>query len=485
MSSISRQLSSIRVSVNKPSSSSAEVRLVLLGKTGSGKSSTANSILGSKVFDSKVSSSSVTQQCHRVSGEFRGRNLTLLDTPGLLDTRQTPQEVQKELRKSVSLLYPGPHTFLIVIQIGRYTQEEKDTVWQIEQAMGAFAFGLSVVVFTHGDLLEEGTSVKQCMIDGCKDVAELVARCGGRYCIFNNQSFKNKEQVSEMLALVDSMMQENGGICYSSTMLQKLEMVQQKSKMEMEELKKRQQFEKKDEEKLSRDHDEAFRRVMEEYVKREKETKPQEMVRLMEKPGGQNEKSNGEEYPKGKRGKLKEREREGISANTEEQASRQREEMRRDTFQKELDKLTMSLKEQSKKEEDTKRQMESLIRRERKESQRERDIQMENMRAEKRRTLALQQELKIIRMKGEKQKETEENLKRQLEENLQMEREKCIKEMSALKKQYDKKPCTETMKKRSAEKHSTLTTVTGYAQEMGLLRLNAALETVGAPCCIQ
>ncbi|KAL3067029.1 hypothetical protein OYC64_016891 [Pagothenia borchgrevinki] len=110
---------------------------------------------------------------------------------------------------------------------------------------------------------------------------------------------------------------------------------------------------------------------------------------------------------------------------------------------------------------------------------------MENMRAEKRRTLALQQELKIIRMKGEPQKETEENLKRQLEENLQMEREKCIIEMSALKKQYDKKPCTETMKKRSAEKHSTLTTVTGYAQEMGLLGLNAALETVGAPCCIQ
>lgn len=54
---------------------------------------------------------------------------------------------------------------------------------------------------------------------------------------------------------------------------------------------------------------------------------------------------------------------------------------------------------------------------------------MENMRAEKRRTLALQQELKIIRMKGEQQKETEENLKGQLEENLQMRKgasKKCL-----------------------------------------------------------
>ncbi|KAJ4945016.1 hypothetical protein JOQ06_013555 [Pogonophryne albipinna] len=164
-------------------------------------------------------------------------------------------------------------------------------------------------------------------------------------------------------------------------------MVQQKSKMEMEELKKRQQFEKKEEEKLRRPSEERWR--------------------------------------------------------SKYRRSRQRQEMRRDTFQKELDKLTMSLKEQSKKEEDTIRQ----IRRERKESQRERDIQMENMRAEKRRTLALQQELKIIRMKGEQQKETEENLKGQLEENLQMRK--------------------------------------GNAQEMGLLGLNAALETVGAPCCIQ
>ncbi|KAK5866091.1 hypothetical protein PBY51_020307 [Eleginops maclovinus] len=550
MSSISGQLSSIRFSGKKQSSSSAEVRLVLLGKTGSGKSSTANSILGSNVFDSKVSSSSVTQQCHRVSGEFHGRNITLLDTPGLLDTQQTLQEVQKELRKSISLLYPGPHAFLLVIQIGRFTQEEKDVVRQIKQAMGAYAFSFSVVVFTHGDLLEKGTSVKQSLIDGCKDLADLVAGCGGRYCVFNNKSSKNKDQMSEVLALVDSMMLENGGIWYSSKMLKdaeeelakeqqeerrlmdknvallekkqeavikelygkQLEMVQLKSKMEMEELKKKIQLEKKKEEKLSREREEAFRREMEDYVKKEKDTKTQEMVRLMEKRIGEEEekmnalqekldkvtkmlKDQEEQEDKIRRAmqkniqkereenEKKEREKE-FQQIQKEQPSRQREKMRRDTLQRDLDKLTLSLKDQSMKEEDRKRQMEVLIRREREEKQRERDIQMENMKTEKRRTLALQQELKSIRRKVEQQKETNENLKRQLEENLRMDREKCIIEMSALKKQYDKKPCTETIKKRSAEKHSTLTAVTGFAQEMGLLGLNAALETVGAPCCI-
>jgi small GTP-binding protein len=61
---------------------SDHLRIVFLGKTGNGKSSTINQLIGEKVFTASADSSSVTETCEAVSFELSGQKVLLVDTPG-------------------------------------------------------------------------------------------------------------------------------------------------------------------------------------------------------------------------------------------------------------------------------------------------------------------------------------------------------------------------------------------------------------------
>ncbi|TRY59951.1 hypothetical protein DNTS_017609 [Danionella cerebrum] len=148
--------------------------------------------------------------------------VTVVDTPGWCDTEFSEAELVEETMNCIKMSFPGPHVFLLVLRVDRFTDEEKQTVKKIQEIFGDCANSYMMILFTRKDDLEqESTSIESYLNTAHNDLKDLVSRCNGRYHVFNNR-VKDHRQVTELLQKIQAMVFANGGGCYTNTTYQLL-----------------------------------------------------------------------------------------------------------------------------------------------------------------------------------------------------------------------------------------------------------------------
>ncbi|CAK6953468.1 uncharacterized protein LOC128368086 [Scomber scombrus] len=213
------------------SPSSSELRLVLLGRSGAGKSTAGNRILGQEGFESRPDSLiAVTQECGKKKALVAGRKVAVVDTPDWFNSERTPDEVRAQISSCVALSSPGPHAFLLCVPIDQPAKTELQALTSLKVVFGPEAVQRhTLVLFTHSDRLRESgkagnNSVEAYIAGQRKDLLKLVEKCGDRFHVLEMEGGeKDRKNVAELLEKVEQTVREADGQCYSCPAFQEAE----------------------------------------------------------------------------------------------------------------------------------------------------------------------------------------------------------------------------------------------------------------------
>ncbi|KAK9981666.1 hypothetical protein ABG768_001190, partial [Culter alburnus] len=124
---------------------------------------------------------------------------------------------QEEMMKSLDLSDPGPHVFLLIINLGIFEEDKRNIVEEIQEIFGAQALKFTLVLITG----REQMSYRKWI---CKqrENQDLVSQCTGKYHEISSNSVNDSIRITMLLQKIDEIIKQNDEQHYESTATQHL-----------------------------------------------------------------------------------------------------------------------------------------------------------------------------------------------------------------------------------------------------------------------